>query len=385
MSERVVPAGAADGGPPSTDEAPARDVLEAGDDPVARARRRAVRIGAASLFSLAVLAGLAFVTGPLHVWSGRTVRVDFTFAGPIKPGASVRVAGVVVGTVQRVDLLAGTDPEADADKMVRVTARVEDRALPVLTDAARFYVTTLGVLGEHYLDLEPGAGGEPLADGARVDGVTLARADLLLPRAAGLLESISDLAPTSAEGRELARAATRLLLRLDDAIARGETNELTAAIEDVRTVLRGAAVAIGDGDDLKRALSRLPGALAHVDGVAAKLDGALAETDAAALLGEARATLRRLDAVLGKLDAAPLLADPAVQEALRADLTRALVSVDALARRADRLLGTVEDRQGAAGRLFYDDAVADDLKAVLRGLREGPLRFLVGPGARDQK
>ena len=58
-----------------------------------RERRRALIVGGALLVSLGLLVVLVLALGPLRVVRGTDVDVDFTFAGPIKPGASVRLSG----------------------------------------------------------------------------------------------------------------------------------------------------------------------------------------------------------------------------------------------------------------------------------------------------
>ncbi|MFZ9888605.1 MAG: MlaD family protein, partial [Myxococcota bacterium] len=173
------------------------------------------RVGLLALAALVVLIGVLVMVGPLRLYDGVPLEVDFAYAGPIKPGAAVRLSGVVVGAVERVELLAGTDEAAGPDVMVRVHARVEDRAMPAITPETRFYVTTLGVLGEHYLELVPGSPrSAPLSRGSRVRGIDLARSDLLLPRAAALLEVMTAILD---EGREdavgLLRQAGSLLAR----------------------------------------------------------------------------------------------------------------------------------------------------------------------------
>lgn len=345
--------------------------------------RRIARVAVVTGVSVAILSALIIATGPLNVVGGRTVRVDFSFAGPIKPGASVRIAGVVVGAVRSVDLLFGRDPEAGPSAMVRVIAKIEDRAAIALTDKTRFRVTTLGVLGEHYLDVEPLAGA-PLADNARVDGVAGARPDLLLSRASGLLERADELLPTSPEARELMKSMAALMARLDSLLgdAGSPTDTQTAdgvraLAKDLRTLIHGAAVGVGDGSSLRRTLDRMPGVLERTEQLEQQLDDA----QVGQLVVEARASLARLDKTLALLDQAPLL-DAAKQEQLRVDVAAAMRSIDAAAKRADRLMGIVENKQGGAGKLFWDEQAADDLKAVLSGLRKDPVRFFLTPGQR---
>lgn len=345
-------------------------------------RQRIVRVAIIMGISAAIFIGLIVATGPLAVVGGKSVQADFAFAGPVKPGASVRISGVIVGAVRGVELLAGRDPIAGPGKMVRVTAKIEERAMVALTDRARFRVTTLGVLGEHYLDIEPVQGGSPLRDGARIDGVDQARPDLLLSRASGLLERAEELLPSSPEARDLMRSLAALMARLDAALGDASSPENAAAADDVRSlakdlraVIRGAAVGIGDGTSLRRSLDKMPGVLERAEALEAGLD----EAGVASLVVEARASLARLDRTLGLVDAAPLM-DAAKQEALRSDVEKAMRSIDAVSRRADRLLLVVEQKKGGAGKLFWDEEAAADLKAVLHGLRAEPLRFLLGGG-----
>ncbi|MBI1944416.1 MAG: MCE family protein [Deltaproteobacteria bacterium] len=342
MSEPVAPAAPTPSPPPPSED-----------------RRRAVRVGLAFLAAVAVLLGLLVVTGPLAIVQGSTVKVDFAYCGPIKPGAAVRLSGVVVGVVRDVELLLGQDQAAGADRMVRVVATIEQRAMGAITEQARFYVTTLGVLGEHYLDVEPVAGGALLKDGARVDGVTLARADLLLPRAASLLGRADELLPSSPEVLELLRAASSLMKQIDALLG----NEKAAA---AASELQALAVAV------RKSLERLPGLLERADRLALSLD----QAGVAELVQDARVVSGRVQKTLDRLDQAPLL-EPDKQEQLRKELSAALIAIDEAGRRADRLMAAVETKQGGAGKLFWDEAAAADLKAVLKGLREDPVRFLL--------
>jgi ABC-type transporter Mla subunit MlaD len=359
-------------------------------EPLAREasdRRRAVRVGVVALIAVALFIAGLLATGPLTVLRGPRVRVDFAFCGPIKPGASVRLAGVVIGVVERVELLAGRDAEAGPDAMVRVHARVQDDAAHLLTEQTRFYVTTLGVLGEHYLDVAPGQAGRgdgrpsrPLGDGARVDGITLARADLLLPRASALLERADGLLLDTPALQQLLSTTTSLLTSLDGllrddqrrAALAGDVDDVRALVGDLRTVLRAAAAGLGDGRALKASLEALPPVLDK----AGRVEDALLQSDLAAFVGDARALLADSRPLVAGLAAGPA-ADAARQRVALDELQRTLRSLDAAAGRADRLLGVVEAKKGAAGRLFFDEAVADDLAGVLRELRKNPMDFLL--------
>jgi ABC-type transporter Mla subunit MlaD len=340
-------------------------------------RARAVRVGVVVLVALAIFVAAVVLTGPLRIASGAAVDVDFAFCGPIKPGASVRVAGIVVGVVEDVVLLAGQDERAGPDAMVRVRARVEQRAAHLLTEQTRFFVTTLGVLGEHYLDIAP-APGRALPSGARVDGVTLARADLLLPRASALLERIESIVPGSPELTTLMTATSSLVQALASILANedtraavgGDVAAMRALLVDVSALVRGVKRGVGDGGALHETLQALPPVLRAT----ASLENDLVASGLGATLRDIQALARQTQGLLDRIDDGPA-ADVATQRQLVTDLTTTLRSLDGAAREANRVLGLLDENKGA-GRLAKDDAFAGDLKAVVKGLREDPLRLL---------
>ena len=340
-------------------------------------RARAVRVGVVLLVATAIFVGALALTGPLRVLSGPRIDVDFAFCGPIKPGASVRLAGVVVGVVEDVELLAGRDPAAGPEAMVRVKARVDGRVAHLLTDQTRFFVTTLGVLGEHYLDMAP-KNGRPLADGDRVDGVTLARADLLLPRASALLERADALLPGSPELQTLMTATSSLVQALaailaDDDARKTVDSDLTAMRElvaDVRALVRGARRGIGDGGALQQTLQALPPVLASTRA----LEDELLAAGVGATLGDVQRLAQQTRALLEKLESGPV-GDVETQRQLARDLGVTLRALDAAARRADRVLGLIDEQKGV-GRLLQDDAFTNDVRSIVKEVRENPMQLL---------
>lgn len=333
--------------------------------PPAASRAREWRVGALVVAAGLVLLFVLVATGPLRIAGGRRLAIDFGFAGPIKPGAAVRVSGVVVGAVTDVEFLGGIDPKAGPDDMVRVHCRVDEKAAPVLTTTAQFYVTTLGVLGEHYVDVVPRPGGQPLPDGAEVEGVDLARADLLLPRAAALLEILSAILDENREeATELVRGLSSLIRRLDamlgeDGGTDAAAEEARALLVDVRALVGGLRTAIGDGETLR-------GAIARGD----RLAQAIEQAEPGALAGDVRRTL----AVLNE----GLAGDPEAQRRALARFEATFATLDQVAARADRLLAQIERGEGGAGKAFHDEELVRDLKAVLKGLSDNPVRFLMG-------
>jgi phospholipid/cholesterol/gamma-HCH transport system substrate-binding protein len=109
-----------------------------------------------------VLAGIACLTylsiklGKLELIGGDVYEVEaqFNTATGLKPGASIEIAGVEVGRVKGITLK-------------------DDRAAVLLTvnNSVKLYsdtiasIKTRGIIGEKFLQLSPGGGGDPLKPG----------------------------------------------------------------------------------------------------------------------------------------------------------------------------------------------------------------------------
>jgi len=143
-------------------------------------------------------------------------------------------------------------------------------------------------------------------------------------------------------------------------------------VADLRALVRGAARGVGDGAALRASLEALPPVLDKT----ARLEDGLLQAELQGFVQDTRALLVRARPLVDGLAAGPA-ADAAKQQRVVDELQTTLRSLDGAARRAERLLGTVEAKQGAAGRLFYDEAFADDVKSVVKAVREDPVKFLL--------
>ncbi|MFZ9887973.1 MAG: hypothetical protein ACO3JL_10765, partial [Myxococcota bacterium] len=96
----------------------------------------------------------------------------------------------------------------------------------------------------------------------------------------------------------------------------------------------------------------------------------------AQLVARGHLTVEEVSGAIGLLERMPL-ASTSAQDALLRKLETSLARFDDVARRADTVLGALERGEGGAGRAFQDEALIDDLKAVLRQLRRNPMRLLL--------
>ena len=129
-----------------------------------------VLCGLLALAYLSISLGGASYRGP----GGLEIIATFDEIGGLKARAPVVVGGVKVGQVKRVAL--------DEDLRARVTLDIDPNlALPSDTSAS---ILTAGVLGDQYIELEPGAEEDTLGPG---DEVYLTQSAVILERLIGRL------------------------------------------------------------------------------------------------------------------------------------------------------------------------------------------------------
>jgi phospholipid/cholesterol/gamma-HCH transport system substrate-binding protein len=116
-------------------------------------------VGVFVIIGLTCLGYLSIKLGKLEVIGGNnySVEAEFMSASGLKPGASVEIAGVEVGRVRNIGLNS-------------------DRALVALAiqDGVKLYsdtiasIKTRGIIGDKYLALSIGGGGDPLKPGDKI-------------------------------------------------------------------------------------------------------------------------------------------------------------------------------------------------------------------------
>jgi phospholipid/cholesterol/gamma-HCH transport system substrate-binding protein len=113
-----------------------------------------VLLGIAAIVWFAVQAG----AGTAIAGAGYEVNARFTNIGGLKPGSQVFIAGVPVGSVEKIDL------DSQYAAIVHLKVKQEVR-LPSDTIAS---VKTSGLIGDKYIALAPGSDSKNLAAGGLI-------------------------------------------------------------------------------------------------------------------------------------------------------------------------------------------------------------------------
>ena len=135
--------------------------------------------------------------------------VTYNFAGGIEVGSPVRVSGIKVGRVEKIDFFVpideskvglkepGSPNDENEDKAiyplrVKISVR-KDAAVGVKKDS-RFYINLAGIIGERYIEITPGSIKSPrIATGELVAGIDPPRIDQLISQSFDLAGKIKDI------------------------------------------------------------------------------------------------------------------------------------------------------------------------------------------------
>ncbi len=117
-----------------------------------------IAVGFFILFGFISLIILAVrVSGLSDIYSGHegfVVTADFTKVGGLKPRSRVTIGGVQVGRVTSIRL--NQDEESDNVFYVPRVTLVLDKTVSNLPKVTKAQILTAGLLGDNYIELEPG-------------------------------------------------------------------------------------------------------------------------------------------------------------------------------------------------------------------------------------
>ena len=337
---------------------------------MSEARSIEVKVGALILVSLALLGGFILVMGGLSFEKTYPLYVDFDNPGGLLSGAAVRVGGVKVGSVKKLEFLGGKiDPKTGRRVLVKATLAVEERVKDSIHSNADFFVTSQGVLGEQFLAIEPGSPDRPLlGEGAEVKGIDPPRLDLFLAKAYELLDTTVNGINSNRETiMDIVNNTAGLLKGLNFIVSgnRERIERTLANVEDLtveaKQLTHDARVNYVDNPKVQRT----------VDNIADLTEKIHADADP--MLKDAREALANLNRLSGTVG------DPAQQERIR----KALVDLAQLAERANQMAADgqaivthIKSGKGTVGALVMDEEIYDDMQEMVRDLKHNPWKFL---------
>jgi len=157
---------------------------------MAKAFTNEVKTGFFVLLCVAILAAFTISVGKLALFDEQyNIKTAFGKVAGIENDATVRLSGVEVGKVESVQLVYGKD----GDTKVLLTLLIDNKAR--LREGAKATITTLGLMGEQYIELTPGNKGEPFIEaGSTITGEDPIDINDVIGEAKSTMNNISNLA-----------------------------------------------------------------------------------------------------------------------------------------------------------------------------------------------
>lgn len=337
---------------------------------MANGRSIEVKVGILIVTAVGLLAAFVLVMGGINFQPTYPLYVNFDNPGGLQTGAPVKIAGVRVGKIEKIDF-RGAEPRKTGkrEKLVQLELAVEKRYQSAIHDNATFFVTTQGVLGEQFLAIEPGSDDRPvLAAKAVVDGLDPPRLDMLLAEGYELLHStVAALRENRPQLGEAFDGLRKTLKGTGDFFDKnaGRLDAITANVEQITVTADGTLKAARSKYVDNPQIDRIMGNVDSVTGAVAK--------DAPPLIADAKETLantKRLSATLGA-------------ESEQAKIKQALTDVSDIAKSAkvtaadaQAIVAHIKKGKGTVGAIVMDEQLYDDLQELARDLKHNPWKFL---------
>jgi len=303
-----------------------------------------VKVGLVVFFAIALVLAFLFVLGDYNPFS-RTyqITVSLNYAGGIKPGSDVQLAGAKVG---KVDSIRFVKTPAEDKPVMELILQIDRRAKELIREDSVFSIRMESLLGGKIVEIAPGSPeARVLKEEEVVRGQDPPQLEALIEDAVALVQGLKQMiAELSPEDREnLSRLLSTLSSLGPDDLAelrRLLTNAADAS-EDLKAIAGEARPELGPL--LRKANLMLS-------------DLQLTLNDAQSLFGDARGLMREARSLVGKLDRTVdelrgiMPEDPAAAQARVEELLETTEELARIIDRLDRFTARVETEFGEVTR-----------------------------------
>lgn len=328
-----------------------------------------LKIGIVSLIALAIASVLIFMvsgTGGFF-WQRYSIKTVFSNISGLKEGAPVRVAGVEVGAVKKMDFTG--------DK-VEVTMEVSKEQMSRITDRSSASLGSVSLLGEAAVDVTANSQGTPIPEWGYVrSGPPPGSLSTAAEAATRSLETTNALLEAVRQGRgTLGKLVTddTLYQQLSDFVDSAEavTRGINAGRGTIGRLVNDPAAA----QSLEQSLDNLQKVTARIRNGEGSL-GRLLNDDT--LSKSVTSATMNLDAITGRINKGEGTAGKLISDA---ELYNRLNS---MADRLDKLTAALSQGEGTAGQLLHDkqlyenmNGAVTELHNLVKDIRADPKKYL---------
>ncbi len=331
-----------------------------------------IKVGFLVLSSVVLLVLFVFALGDIHFEEQRAYYVEFRRVGGLAPGAPVKIGGVRSGKIQAIKFIGPVEGTTGRNSpLVRVKIGVATEKAGSVREDASFTITTSGVLGSKYIEIDPGSADKPpLPPGSIMRGQEPFSVAAVSSRAIKLLDGMTDLLSENEDsiGSLIVNADKTLQVAADlvksnkDGMG-GTLSGVTALIKETTVLIGSLNAALGDGSEVHDLI---------VDGRHTVKNGrvvtAALATRIPGLLSDTEQTLDVLKGAVTNYSE--------IGEKGRSRILGMLERLDTMVKHAEQLVGNVREGRGLVGALLNDPELYDDIKEAIRDIKRHPWKLL---------
>jgi phospholipid/cholesterol/gamma-HCH transport system substrate-binding protein len=306
-----------------------------------------LKVGVLAFVAMAILAVLIFLlTGSRGIFQhNETVHTYMEDASGMAESAPVRLNGILIGTVQSIEISGSKDPK----RVVRFDMSIPEKFLQSIPDDSTTEISASNLLGDKFINITKGTSATPVKPGGELRSLQAQDIPELMAQSANVLATLKD----------IANRADAMLADID--AGKGNLGKLLRD-EELYKRLDGIAA---EGQQLLADVRNGKGTLSK-----------LIYDDT--LYQEIRGPIKRIDAILADLQqgqgtAGKLLKDPQVYDEARQTLAE-----------MRRLVQDLNAGKGTAGKLMKDDQLYQQLSELTTKLGDTIDRINSGKGTVGQ-
>lgn len=318
-----------------------------------------LRVGALVIVSLVVLAvTILYIGGGGGSPFARkyVVRTLMNDVNGLKPGAPVRLGGVEVGSVSRVDFAAG-----GGGGLVEVAMTLDERVKGRVTTESEATLGSLGLLGEKAVDISSASRGKPIENDEFLAAAAEDPVKGLLSDASSSTDHLRRILSRMDAGEGLIGKALR-----DDELY-NRMVDVSMRLQGVMTRLESEKGPLGRLMNDNEMSERLANTTRSLDSILTRMDAGEGALGALSKDPKFEADLKGMTANLNEVAERLKRGEGSAGRLLKDDTL--FVRLDSVSTRLDALLRKVESGEGTAGRLFQDPELYNNLNATLKEVR----------------
>ncbi len=147
-----------------------------------------LKVGLLFLATLTGIVVFGFLLGAFQPFLNQNkLVIAYNYAGGLEVGSKVRVMGISVGSVKKIEFAPDFKFNNNEEVKLLVHVSIDQSAWPTIKSDSQFFINLAGVIGEKYLEISPGSSdSEALTPGQTVRGEDPPRIDQLISQSYGL-------------------------------------------------------------------------------------------------------------------------------------------------------------------------------------------------------